>query len=169
MTKLSKAKYGLPFLLLILYLSAVAQPDKAPASDDEFNVFLLSLATVFMCVMIGAAIVGAFAAALFFISLLALISLGILSASVAVGLYKRSVTAGFKTLLIIVFGTGCAGCGLGLSLLVHSFYPTHLSFAMALVAGLIAGAFGGAVMGLSLFTVIQTALRNISRRLTSST
>ncbi len=167
MTKFLKTKYGLSFLFAILYLSATAQADKTPAQDDEFNVFLLSLATVFVCAMIGAAIAGAFAAALFFILLTALISVGILSTSVAVGLYKRSAAAGFKTLLVIVFGAGCAVCGLVLSLMVQRFYPEHLSAFTALTAGIIAGAFGGIVIGLSLFTIIQTLFRNIFKRLTS--
>ena len=53
-------------ILLVIFLSyfqANAQTHgDSPQPDDKFNVFLLFLATAFMCVVFGAAIIGAFAA-----------------------------------------------------------------------------------------------------------
>lgn len=162
--KFLKAKHLLPFFFLLLAVPAFAQTDSPSAEDGEFNVFLLTFAAFFICLMIGAAIVGAVAATLFLLLLFALIGFGMVSSSIAVGLYKRSASAAFKTFLLLVFGAGCAVPGTGLSLIAHHLYPLHLSLKTALPAGFVAGAFGGIIMALSLFTVVQTIVRTVFRR-----
>lgn len=168
MKRILKAKYLLSFFLLLVYFVPAAQPDNASQRDDDFTAFLLLFATFFACMAIGAAVIGAMAAALFCLLLFALIGFGLLSTSVAVGLYKRSVPAGFKTLLCIVFGSGCAVCGTGLALFVHHFLPLRFSLQSALITGFVAGALGGSIMGLSAFTVVQSLLRSVYRRLGSA-
>lgn len=165
MDKFLKAKYCLTFFFLSTTFSVFAQTDKTPASDDEFNIFLFALATVFACLLIGAAIVGAFVAALFFLSLFALISFGVVSASIAVGLYKRSVATGFKTLLLIVFGTGCAGLGIILAFFFHTIFAIPISSQTTLFLGFAGGALGGIMMGLVSYTIVQTLLKNVVHRL----
>src|SRR5687767_12470709 len=68
----------------------LSRNNSVPEPDDEFNIFLLVLGTVFISIMIGGAIIGAFTATLVLLSLFGLVSLGILSISVITGLYKRS-------------------------------------------------------------------------------
>lgn len=62
----------------------------------------------FVCTLIGAAIIGAMIAGCLFLFFCALISFGFLSAAVAVGLSKRSLSAGFQPLLLLVFGSACS-------------------------------------------------------------
>src|SRR5262245_33748048 len=92
--------------LFIIFASnmvfAQATPDGPPPPDDDFNVFLMILATIFFSLMIGAAFAGSFIAASVLLLMGALAGFGIVSVSILAGIYKRSVTAGFKTFLYIV-------------------------------------------------------------------
>src|SRR5688500_10864427 len=87
-------------------ISNLNADNAASEADEEFNLFLFALATAFISIMIGGAIIGAFAATLALLSLFGLVSLGILSVSVVTGLYDRSFKTGFKTFLIIAGGLG---------------------------------------------------------------
>jgi len=92
-------------LLFASFFHAFSQSrNSAPEPDEEFNLFLFILLIVFICGMIGAAIIGALAAMLILFILFALISIGVLSSSVALGLYTRSYSVGFKSFLIMLFG-----------------------------------------------------------------
>src|SRR4051794_33503534 len=63
--------------------------------DDEFNIFLIVIAVGFMGAALGAVMAGAFVVFLF-LSVSALLTIaGIVSASLLIGLYKRSLQAGF--------------------------------------------------------------------------
>lgn len=71
--------------------------------DDDMNVFLITLAIAFFSAVLGAAVIGAFFAAFVFIIIVVGLTVGLFSTSLAVGLYKRSAGAGFKTFLVLLF------------------------------------------------------------------
>ena len=70
--------------------------------------------------MIGSAIVSAMATALLLFFLFTLMSLGVLSTPVPIGLYRRSFSGGFRSFLLLVFGIPCVAIGgIGLALIDH--------------------------------------------------
>src|SRR4029079_6921772 len=94
------------FLIMFLVVTAMivfAQNGaRANEPDDEMNIFLLVFALVSISIMIGAAIIGAFAATMFLLLMVLFVSMGIISISLLAGFYKRSVTTAFKTFLWLV-------------------------------------------------------------------
>src|SRR4051812_34958696 len=62
-------------------LLANNNPQSPEAADDDFNIALLVIGTVFVCAMVGAAIVGSFAAAIVILLAVMFVSAGVLSAS----------------------------------------------------------------------------------------
>lgn len=151
------------FFIIVLALPAFSQ-DLKPADDEEFNLFLLSLASIFICAMIGAAIIGAIAASLFLFFVFALIALGVLSTSIALGLYKRSFSAGFQTFMMILFGVCCSIIGgVGLLIVDHlaGLQPSHMtSFLVGTAAGLI----GGLLMAIATIRMFQWIAKIIARK-----
>jgi predicted lipid-binding transport protein (Tim44 family) len=164
MKSFSKIAFLLSGLLLILCVTASAQPTPAEP-DDEFNLFLFALAAIFICGMIGAAIVGAMVAALILFFIFGLIGIGVLSASVAVALYKRSYSAGFKSFLILLFGGSCAAIGGIGSYLITYFFNISVSAPYATLLGSLGGLIGGVLMGIVTFRVIRLVLRFINQKL----
>lgn len=162
----AKVVFLLSVLLMVLcpLLYGQSEPVNNPG-DDEFNIFLFSLAAVCVCGMIGAAIVGAVAAALILFFLFALIAVGALSTSVAIGLYNRSYAAGFKSFLIIFFMLGCAAIGSTGVLLVSNLFHLPLSNSMAALTGLTGGLCGGWLMGLATYQTIQAGIQYLAKRL----
>ncbi|HYJ37649.1 MAG TPA: hypothetical protein VEV87_03495 [Chitinophagaceae bacterium] len=155
------------FCFLFLILSpALSQSGKEIAEpDEEFNLFLFTLAMIFVCAVIGAAIIGGLLAALVLFFLFALIAFGVLSTSVAIGLYRRSYSAGFKSFLIILFALSCAVVGtIGVSL-VNIFFALELSRSMAAGVGFLSGAAGGVLMGFATYKVLQTLFKYFVTRL----
>ena len=91
---------------------------------------------------------------LFLLILFGLIGSGILSASVLIGLHKKSFTTGFKTFLVSTSTVG----GLVFGLL--GFWVLHKtvhwwSLQTGLIAGSLSGILGGFLFGLLAFYVIQ--------------
>lgn len=142
--------------------------DSASEPDDEFNIFLLVLGTVFMSIMIGGAIVGAFAATLVLLSLFGLASVGILSVSVITGLYKRSFQAGFKTFLIIVCSVGGILFGTVGFWLVVKLFELKMSAATTFISGAVSGALGGVMLGIVVYKLILISTKFFKRRLNFS-
>jgi hypothetical protein len=155
--------------LLALFISKIgfAQEGSSSVDDDEFKLFLFTLAFVFIAGVIGAAIVGGMAAALVLFFIFSLISLGAISTSVGVGLYKRSYEAGFKTFLIIVFSISCGIIG-GIGLFLLNFM-IHMPIANVIVVliGIAGGILGGYILAVSTFRLFQAFVKLLSRRLKS--
>ena len=126
-----------------------------PQSDDEFNIFLISITIAFFGMVIGGALIGAFVATLLLLSLLALVSAGILSAGILTGLYRRSIAAGFKTILVIVCSLGGIIGGTICFWLINRIYDIHLISSTAALVG----AFGGLLCGLLLGFLLAGILR----------
>jgi hypothetical protein len=161
-----KIVFVLSIIFLILSITVFAQnKEYDPAKDDEFGIFLLAIAAIFICVMIGAAIVGAFAAAFVLFFVFALVTLGVLSASVAIGLYKRSFAAGFKTFLMILFGVSCSIVGaLGL-LFADQLFNLQISSSTSLLVGLSGGLIGGILLAITSLHAFRWLIKLLSRKL----
>jgi hypothetical protein len=135
--------------------------------DDEFNIFLFSLLMLFMCGLFGAAFICALATGLIVLLLLFITAFGFVSTATAIGIYKRSFTAGFASFLMLIFCVGCSiiGC-IGLTLADYFFHlPT--SRGTALVVGLVSGALGGIVLGKVSAKTIQLLFSNILKKIKS--
>jgi hypothetical protein len=113
-------KYLLSLLLIIICIGANAQSDStlqdkkdtstlmtaggeqsSDPDDEEFNVMIFAIAIAFFGAALGAVMVGSFAVVLFLGVVVLLTIAGIVSASLLIGLYNRSLQAGFKSLLLI--------------------------------------------------------------------
>lgn len=150
-----RLKISLILLIQVLPFLLAAQ-DTVPVEPDEgMNIFLLVIATIFMGVMIGAAIIGAFLAAAVALLFFALVGFGLLSTSILIGLYQRSLSAGFKTLLVLSFGMACAIAGSAGLLLLHRFVPLPFSDTKLLLIGFTAGLAGGSILGIIAFKILK--------------
>ena len=155
-------KRALTFFLITLLLLCAdrlhAQTDPGLRPDDEFNVLFMAVVIALLCIVIGATLVGAAVAVLVLFALLGLVTAGILSAGVLVGLYRRSVSAGFKT---VVGVTGCLGgvvIGVIAFYLINRLFHLHLSGIATLLIGGFGGLIGGLLLGLVLYLLIRVFL-----------
>ena len=133
--------------------------------DDEFNLFLFAYLIAFCSVVVGAVIVGSVAMIMILLALFALVSAGIVSAGVLVGIYKRSVAAGFKALLVIICSLGGIVAGAGGLWLIDRFFPIHLGGRTAVLLGAAGGLIGGILMGIILFRIIRSFLEYFRQKL----
>jgi hypothetical protein len=132
--------------------------------DDEFNIFLFTLAALFVCALLGAAFIGALMAALIIAFLFLLISIGFLSTATAIGIYKRSFRAGFSSLMMLIFGTGFGLIGsIGILLFVRLF-SLPITQPTALIIGLTSGALAGVVLGTLSVKIIQRMLQFVLQK-----
>lgn len=152
------------FLPVILYAQGT---DSIPQQDDGMDILVLTIASVFISVMIGGAIAGALLAGMITFGIITLIFFGILSTAFLIGLAKRSVSAGFKSLLILLFSIGCSLLGLGSILLFNHIVPLSLSTISLSGIGFFAGASGGVLLGLVTHRAISRVLQIAVARLTS--
>jgi len=126
-----------------------------PQPDDEFNIFLLAITIAFFSMVIGGALIGVFAAILLLLALLALVSTGILSAGILSALYRRSIAAGFRTILLIICSLGGILGGMICFWLINRIFNIHLTSPTAALVG----AFGGLLCGLLLGFLLAGILR----------
>jgi len=155
-------KRALTFLLIAVFLLCAdglyAQTDPGLKPDDEFNLFLFSIAIAFICNVVGTTLVGSMLVGIALLALLGLVAAGVLSAGLLVGLYRKSISAGFKTVMAV---TGClAGVLIGeiAFYLINRIYHLHLSGVAVLGIGGFCGLVGGMLLGIVLFTMIRAFL-----------
>lgn len=161
----SKVVFLLTVLLLAFCPALFAQADTVPnPPDEEFNLFLLAMLSVGVFAMMGATIIGAVVASLILFFLFALIAVGVLSTSVAIGLYKRSYAAGFKSFLIILFTVMCAGIGYTGALIAGTLFELPISASTAALTGAIGGFLGGWLMALATYQTIQLVIHYFAKR-----
>ena len=154
------------FLLTFLFpLSHSAQDYTSPQPDEGMDIFLLVLGSIFVCTMIGAAIVGAFLAAFVILLFFSLTAIGMVSTSVAIGLYKRSFSTGFKSLFLIFFGVINAFLGAGGLLLLNMLIPLHISGSYLVPIGFFGGLAGGLLLGHILHYVVKELIATLAKRL----
>lgn len=133
--------------------------------DEEFNVFLLALGTAFVCIVLGATLAGSMLATLFLLGVFLLVSAGVLSVGILVGFYRRSIAAGFRTVLMISCISGGVCCGAIAFWLINRVFDIHLQPLTALLVGAFSGLVGGLLLGLVLFTIIRLFLNYCRKKL----
>lgn len=161
----SKVVFLLTVLLLVFCPILFGQADTAPhTEDEEFNLFLFAMLSIVVCAMMGAAIMIAVIAGLVLLFLFAFIAVGALSTSVAIGLYKRSYAAGFKSFLVILFVVICAGIGCTGALLADSLFELPITTFSAALTGAIGGSLGGWLMAVATYQTIQLVFHYFAKR-----
>jgi MFS family permease len=102
-------KLSILLFLLFVAISLLAQDTAsmegkagvADVADADPGLFILMM--LFLAGLLGAATAGAFICFFVFTIIMMAIATGLLSASVLVALYHRSVKAGFRTLVYLIF------------------------------------------------------------------
>lgn len=147
-----------------LQLHSMSESAEAYEGDDDFSPGLFFFALIgagFILASVGA---GAVLTVLGLLIVFGLISLGALSASVIVGLNKRSLSKGFKTFIVLVStvnGVVIAIAGfLVLNQIVH-WWSTET----AVVSGLAVGAIAGLGFGYVAFYILQRLTAFFRKRL----
>jgi len=134
--------------------------DTSYTADDD-----MPFAIVVAAMLLGVAAASAFIALGLAALATILITMGIISASLLVGFYTKSVKAGFKTLVVIASAVGGAVIGgVGLFLIVK-FFHLHLSYQSALVTGSLSGLGGGILTGFIIYRVIIYMLQYARKKL----
>jgi hypothetical protein len=156
----------LPFLLLFsaLLVSILLHAQDGTQPPDDMP-FILVLAIVLLSVAAGAMIVGALAAILALCIVFMMTSAGILSTAIIVGLYKRSVTAGFKTLFILTSSACGIMKGIGGIYLINHLFQLHLSRIAIVLSGFAGGLAGGVLLALAIIGIIRVMIGYFKNRL----
>ncbi|MDJ1502561.1 hypothetical protein [Xanthocytophaga agilis] len=136
--------------------------------EDDFAPGILGaiiLLFVFILVCIGAGIVLTIVG---LVAAFALVSFGILSTSILVGLYQKSFAKGFKTLLVstsTLVGLVCGGVGLGiLNALLHWW-----EIGASVFIGSVCGTLAGFAFGILAYYIIQRFVAFFKQKLNLST
>lgn len=134
--------------------------DPGYAADDDMP-FMIIVAAM----LLGVAAAGACVALVTAVLAAILITTGIISASLLVGIYTKSIKAGFKTLVIISSAIGGAMIGgIGLFLIVK-FFHLHITSQTAVVTGSLSGLGGGILTGFIIYRVIVYTLEYARKKL----
>lgn len=163
MEKMRKLTLLLPFSFLTTTIYAQVN-STLPQPDEGMDIFLLVIGSIFVCSMVGAAIAGAFLATFTLLLLAALTSFGLLSTAIVIGLYKRSLLAGFKSFLVILFSLTCAFLGLTGLVIFNQFVPLHVSNLQLSVVGLVSGLLAGIFLGNATFKLLSIVLSKFAER-----
>lgn len=136
--------------------------------DEGMDIFLLVITGVFIFAMLGGALVTTFFAALILFAITGLVGFGILSVSVLAGLYARSVSAVFKTFVVICFALCSGVCGLITVFLAKSIFNLSLSPVTLYTIGAASGVIAGMLLGFGTYHLFQTMLRRLLVKLKPS-
>jgi hypothetical protein len=154
------------FLSLFLFIPSLVYcqdgSQSPPKPDDDFNVFLLVFAAI--SAMLGAALAGAIFVVGFLLLAGAFVGFGILSVSVLAGIYKRSITAGFKTFLYITCPVAGIGIGVVGFYILTELFHLSISRQMGLVAGILGGLVGGLLMALAIHQLTSLVLKYLLKK-----
>lgn len=139
-----------------------------PAPDEAMDTFLLMFA---LCAIFLMALIFVVTVALIFITvliLLGMIAAGIVSSAVFVGIYKKSWTAGFKTVwysmfILLASFTGVAGFGI-----LSYLFNLHASKPTILILGLFTGLLGGTFIAWASIQFLRFLIQYFQRRVTAS-
>lgn len=153
------------FLLQLLLCSLVTYAQAVPPEDDEFNIFLLVVGTIFICGMIGAAIIGAALATFVVLVIAGMAAAGVLSASVLIGWQQRSLKKGFKAFLCIALGAGCAIIGAIGTGIAQSFFHWPITWNTALGIGAAAGLCAGLILAVIFYKMAGLIISTIATKL----
>lgn len=137
----------------------------ADVDADEWNPGLFFFLLIFAGIIGGAAVVGSMTAVLLLLALFLMASAGILSAGVLVGFYRRSVTAGFRTIVYLACTLGGIAFGVGVLLLANHFLHWYLGYKNILLIGTGGGLLGGFLLGFVVIGLVKVVLRYLKDRL----
>ena len=159
-------KLILVFLVLtnVVYGQADSSHPSPPNPDDDFNVFLFIFAAVAGSAMLGAALAGVFLVTGFLFLAAVFVGIGVLSVSILAGIYKKSLTAGFKAFLFIgcpMFGMAIGAIGFTI---IIELFTLDISHQSGFLAGIIGGFLGGLIMAFALSKITITLSKYLLKR-----
>ncbi|MBD3907190.1 hypothetical protein NAL32_18855 [Chryseobacterium sp. Ch-15] len=138
-------------------------------NDDDFLVVLLIMGAIFFAIVV---IIGVVLCLLFILLLIGLITAGILSTSVLIGIQQKSVSKGFKTFFLGVSMVGCTIVSIIFFWFVNSvkeWWDTNISIVIGVFCGVLVGYILGLLMFVALKKIISLlqkkyqTIRNISK------
>lgn len=124
-------------------------------NDDNFIVTLLLMGSL---VFLALAVISILLGLLFIVTIILLISAGIISTSVIVGLQQRSITKGFKTLFLSSAILGSSIVSVIFCIFLNAVYDWS-SNNMAILIGLVLGIILGTGLGLLAFKAMAGLIR----------
>ena len=138
---------------------------QATDPDDDFNIFLIVIGVGFIGAALGAVMAGAFTAFLLLGIIVLLTIAGIVSASFLIGLYYRSLKAGFKSLLLILGSLLGIVFGLIIMWIFNHFFHLGMEGYQVLLGGAGGGLMGGFLLGYIIYRLMNSVLRITIHRL----
>jgi hypothetical protein len=145
--------------------TSAAAVNEAQYEDDEFNIFLLVFAIGVIGAIIGAVIIGAFAAVLFLLLLFVFVTMGIISASVIVGLYKKSFESGFKSFIMILSAVTGVILGAGAFWAINKIFRLGISDVTTIIAGSLGGLIAGFIISYASLKLIRVLISIFKRKM----
>ncbi|MGE8243414.1 MAG: hypothetical protein ACN6PD_12070 [Sphingobacterium sp.] len=124
-------------------------------NDDNFIATLLLMGSL---VFLALAVISILLGLLFIVTIILLISAGIISTSVIVGLQQRSITKGFKTLFLSSAILGSSIVSVIFCIFLNAVYDWS-SNNMAILIGLVLGIILGTGLGLLAFKAMAGLIR----------
>ena len=151
----------LPVMALVAQVDSSAYQGKAgiaDVADEDLGLFMFMM--IFLLGFIVAIIVSLIGASLLALFIFLLTAAGILSVSVFMGWYKRSIYTGLKWFVYLSFSiAGMVGVSL-VCLLLHRFGDTGYTLKTLLSWGIPAGLTGGLLAGWLVLTISRAVYRH---------
>jgi len=129
-------------------------------NDDDFIATLLLMGSL---VFLALAVISILLGLLFIVTIILLISAGIISTSVIVGLQQRSITKGFKTLFLSSAILGSSIVSVIFCIFLNAVYDWS-SNNMAMLIGLVLGIILGTGLGLLAFKAMAGLIRFLTSK-----
>jgi len=129
-------------------------------NDDDFIATLLLMGSL---VFLALAVISILLGLLFIVTIILLISAGIISTSVIVGLQQRSITKGFKTLFLSSAILGSSIVSVIFCIFLNAVYDWS-SNNMAILMGLVLGIILGTGLGLLAFKAMAGLIRFLTSK-----
>ena len=129
-------------------------------NDDDFIATLLLMGSL---VFLALAVISILLGLLFIVTIILLISAGIISTSVIVGLQQRSITKGFKTLFLSSAIVGSSIVSVIFCIFLNAVYDWS-SNNMAMLIGLVLGIILGTGLGLLAFKAMAGLIRFLTSK-----
>jgi len=122
-------------------------------TSDDFSPGMAFFALVGFCLILISIGAGIVITITVLFMLFGFVSVGIISASVFVGLKKKSLTKGFKTFLVLSVSIIGSIIGFVALFLINKLFHFHLTGPTILIMGSLSGLIGGIILGLVAFAV----------------
>lgn len=140
--------------------SIILSPYFLGDSDDDFLVILLLMGALFFLI---ALIIGVVICLIVIAILIGLVGVGIISTSVLTGLYKRSISTGFKTFFVLSSILGSTIVSVVFFWFINTI-KNWWSTDLAIVTGIGSGIISGWLLGLLLFVTLRKMMKFIKTK-----